>query len=231
MYLEPEQRDWIVVGLAEGTVGYNTIRDRAVALTDSESDTLFDNRMAFFAKGMIKGKWLMTLAVDTDKERGDQDGDFAQEIDPNAYYTLYGDRTYQEYEAQSRYPVYVKLEKKSAYALFGDFNTDITEGRLTSYRRRLSGLKTEYIGEKFQVLGFAAETNQGFALDEIAANGTSGSYRLTNGNLLAQSESIVIETRDRNRPDIVLETRNLKRHLDYTHSGLPDRKPSFQIAC
>jgi len=216
MYLEPEQRDWIVVGLAEGTVGYNTIRDRAVALTDSESDTLFDNRMAFFAKGMIKGKWLMTLAVDTDKERGDQDGDFAQEIDPNAYYTLYGDRTYQEYEAQSRYPVYVKLEKKSAYALFGDFNTDITEGRLTSYRRRLSGLKAEYIGEKFQVLGFAAETNQGFALDEIAADGTSGTYRLTNGNLLAQSENIVVETRDRNRPDIVLETRNMKRYLDYT---------------
>ena len=216
LYLEPEKRDWIVVGLAEGSAGYETIKDKAINLSDSESDTFTDGRVAFFAKGLIKGNWLMTLAIDTDKRRGGKDGDFASEIDPNAYYTLYGDRSYQELEAQSRYPVYLKLEKKSASALFGDFNTDISEGRLTSYNRRLSGLKAEYVSEKLQVLGFAAETNQGFAKDELPADGTSGTYQLSQQSILAQSETIVIETRDRNRPDIVLETKTLVRYLDYT---------------
>ena len=217
MYLEPEKRDWIIVGLAEGSIGYETIKDKSIALApDDDNDTIRDGRIAFFAKGLIKGNWLMTLAVDTDKRRGNQDGDFINEIDPNAYYTLYGDRSYQEYEALSRYPVFVKLEKKTAAAMFGDFDTNITEGRLTSYSRRLSGLRAEYLGENFQVMGFAAETNQGFAKDEIPADGTSGTYQLSNGNILAQSEHIVVETRDRNRPDIVLERKEMIRYLDYT---------------
>lgn len=217
MHLEPEQRDWIIVGLAEGTVGYETVRDKAIGVSpDKEDDVMSDGRIAFFAKGMIKGNWLMTLAVDTDKRRGDVDGDFAQEIDPNAYYTLYGDTTYQEYEAQSRYPLYVKLERREAYGLFGDFNTELNESKLSSYNRRLSGLKAEYLGEKFQVMGFAAETNQGFAKDEIAADGTSGTYTLTNTHILAQSETITIETRDRNRPDVILDRRQMVRYLDYT---------------
>ena len=219
MYMEPEQRDWILVGLAEGSVGYEDISGNAIALGETEgSDVIKDGRVAFFAKGMIKGNWLMTLSVDTSKheQTGDTDGDFLGEIDPNAYYTLYGDRSFQEFEGVSRYPVFVKLEKRQAYAMFGDYDTNITEGRLTSYNRRLSGLKAEYLGDKLQVLGFAAETNQGFAKDEIPADGTSGTYQLSNERVLAQSEEIVIETRDRFRPDIVLERKVMVRFLDYT---------------
>ena len=216
MYLEPEKRDWILVGLAEGTVGLDNIRGNAINTSESDDGVFNDGRVAFFAKGLIKGEWLLTLAVDTDKRRGSTDGDFAEEIDPNAFYTLYGDRSYVEFEAVSRYPVYVKIEKSHAYALFGDFDTNITEGRLTAYNRRLSGLKAEYIGENFQVLGFAAETNQGFAKDEIAADGTSGTYQLSNSNILVQSETIVVETRDRFRPDVILDSKPMVRFLDYT---------------
>gem|GEM_PF-551206 len=218
-YLEPEKRDWIVVGLAEGTVGYETIRDKAIDLNAKDEDAFTDGRVAFFAKGMIKGEWLMTLAVDTDQRRsgrGNRDAGFRDEIDPNAYYTLYGDRSYQEFEAVSRYPIYVKLERAQGYALFGDFDTDISEGRLTAYNRRLSGVKAEYLGEDIQVMGFGAETNQGFAKDELPANGTSGDYQLSNTRILAQSEEITVETRDRVRPDIVLDRRVMVRYLDYT---------------
>ncbi len=219
MYMEPEKRDWILVGLAEGSVGYEDIEGNAIALGETEGkDIIKDGRVAFFAKGMIKGNWLMTMSVDTSKHKqtGDTDGDFLGEIDPNAYYTLYGDRSYQEFEGVSRYPVFVKLEKRQAYAMFGDYDTNITEGRLTSYNRRLSGLKAEYLGEKLQVLGFAAETNQGFAKDELPADGTSGTYQLSSQRVLAQSEEIVVETRDRFRPDIVLERKIMVRFLDYT---------------
>ena len=220
-YLEPEKRDWILVGLAEGTAGFETVRDQAIDLgnRDSDDDLETDGRVAFFAKGLIKGEWLMTLAVDTDRRRsglGNRDGAFNSEIDPNAYYTLYGDRSYQQFEGVSRYPVYVKLEKRQGYALFGDFDTDIQDSRLTAYTRRLSGLKAEYVGERVSVMGFAAETNQGFALDEIAAESVSGPYFTSRQRVLPQSEEVVIETRDRVRPDIVLERRPLVRYLDYT---------------
>jgi len=92
MYLEPEKRDWILVGLAEGSLGYEDISGNAIALGETEGeDVLRDGRVAFFAKGLVKGNWLMTLSVDTDKHKrtGNQDGDFLEEIDPNAYYTLY----------------------------------------------------------------------------------------------------------------------------------------------
>lgn len=219
MYLEPEKRDWILVGLAEGSVGYDDVSGNSVGLDASGNiadDVITDGRVAFFAKGLIKGNWLLTLGVDTDRSRGNRDGAFRDEIDPNAFYTLYGDRSYQEFEGNSRYPVYVKLEKRQAYAVFGDYETNITEGRLTSYNRRFTGLKAEYIGDNVQVLGFAAETNQGFVKDELAADGTSGTYQLSNERILSQSEQIIIETRDRFRPDIVLESRTLVRFLDYT---------------
>ena len=134
--------------------------------------------------------------------------------------TLYGDRSYTEYEAASRYPVYIKLEKKSFYAMFGDFNTNITEGKLTHYNRNLSGFKAEYLGAAFQATAFAAETNQGFTKDEIAANGTSGPYVLRNAPVLANSETITIETRDRVRADKIIAERRLIRHLDYTLNNL-----------
>ena len=221
MYLEPEKRDWIIVGLAEGSVAYNNLKNETVALSAGAADDLMkDGRVAFFAKGLIKGDWLMTLAVDTDKRRGNRDGDFETHIDPNAYYTLYGDRSYNEFEAASRYPVYVKLEKKHFYAMFGDYNTNITEGKLTRYSRHLSGFKAEYLGERFQAIGFGAETNQGFAKDEIPAQGTSGPYYLSNVPVLANSEKIIIETRDRARADKILASRHLVRHLDYTLDNL-----------
>jgi len=224
MYLEPEKRDWIIVGLAEGSVAYNSLENKAVALVAGAADDLTsDGRVAFFAKGLIKGDWLLTLAVDTDKRRGNRNKrnkGFRTEIDPNAYYTLYGDRSYAATEASSQYPVYIKLEKKSFYAMFGDFATNITEGKLTRYNRRLSGIKSEYLGETFQATGYGAETNQGFAKDEIAANGTSGPYQLSNTFILANSESITIETRDRVRADVIIESRKLIRHLDYTLDNL-----------
>ncbi|MEE9273213.1 MAG: hypothetical protein V3U57_08115 [Robiginitomaculum sp.] len=217
MRLTPEKRDWIIVGLAEGSTAYNNLTNKTIALANGASEGLeTDGRVALFAKGLIKGNWLLTLAVDTDKKRSSRDGHFETNIDPNAYYTLYGDRSYNEFEAASRYPVYIKLEKKSFSAMFGDYETNITEGKLTRYNRHLSGFKSEYLGEKFQAIAYAAETNQGFTKDEIATDGTSGPFYLSNPYVLANSETITIETRDRTRPDIVLNSRRLVRHLDYT---------------
>lgn len=211
-YLRPEQRDWILVGLAEGELGYRALDD---ASPMGGEELMRDGRLALFAKGMIKGDWLLTLAVDTARRRGARDEALFEAIDPNAYYTLYGDRTYQNHDAESRYPLYIKLEKDTAQILFGDFNTDLTDTELGRYNRRLSGVRVINESETVSFTGFAAETNQGFVKDEIAADGTSGPYRLSTAPIVRNSELVTVETRDRLRQDIVLAQRTLTRYVDY----------------
>jgi uncharacterized repeat protein (TIGR01451 family) len=213
VYLKPEKRDWILVGLAEGSLGLERL-DGPNGI--DASDLLNEGRLAFFAKGVIAGDWLLTLALDTAKRRGDADGDlFGGEIDPSAVYTLYGDRTFQNKEAESRYPLYVKLERNTFQALFGDFDTDLSDTTLGRYTRRLSGFKTVYEGENVSFSAFAAETNQGFNRQEIAADGTSGPFILDNAPLIRNSERIFVETRDRFRADEIVNVLPLTRYVDY----------------
>ena len=212
-FMRPEKREWILVGLADGTLGLEQLDGPGNISAD---ELLNDGRLAFFAKGTVRGDWLLTVAVDTARRRGDADGTlFEGDIDPNAFYTLYGDRTFQDREAESRFPFYVKLEKSTFQLLFGDYDTDLQDTVLGRYARRLSGLKGVYETERVSVSAFAAETNQGFAREELAADGTSGPFVLASAPLLRNSETIFIETRDRFRPDQVLSITNLTRFVDY----------------
>ena len=52
-------------------------------------------------------------------------------IEPDRYYTLYGDATEQRNEAASARKLYLKLERKQFYALFGDFDTGLTVTELS----------------------------------------------------------------------------------------------------
>ncbi|MEM9572445.1 MAG: hypothetical protein AAF996_13355 [Pseudomonadota bacterium] len=212
VWLTPEKRDWIIVGVAESVHSAARLEDASDRDVHERST---DGRLAFFAKGVVKGDWLLTVAVDTAKRRGARDGELFDEIDPNAYYTLYGDRTWQNNNAESRYPVYVKLEKNTFQAVFGDFETGFTDTDLGRYSRRLSGLKADYERDDLSVTAFAAETNQTFVKDELAADGTSGPFSLRSAPLVRSSEVIVIETRDRLRPDVILNQRPLSRYIDY----------------
>lgn len=212
-YVKPALRDWIVVGVAEGEGG---LKKGGGALENPKgSELVGDGRIAGFAKGTVKGGWLVTIAGDSKNERGSADDELFDVIDPDDRYPLYGDRSNQAFEAQSRYPVYLKAEKDGFKAQFGDYYTGMTASRLSRYSRRLSGLQTVYESERLAFTAFAAETNQAFVKDELAADGTSGPFTLTAAPLVRNSETITVETRDRFRPDVVLGTTRLIRYADY----------------
>ncbi|MFT7243797.1 MAG: putative repeat protein (TIGR01451 family) [Candidatus Azotimanducaceae bacterium] len=214
VYVEPEKRKWIMVGLAEGTTAYNDVSGNMENLVDAglkdELDT--EGRVAFYAKGQVKGEYILTMAYDTDKA---DKNSLEQTIDPNSYYTLYGDAGTTRYDAASQEKLFLKLEKNQFYALFGDFTTALDGGELSKYSRSLSGLKTEYQGDRFDVVVFASETDQAFLKDEIRGDGTSGIYRISNRDLVINSEKIHLEVRDRFHSEDILETKELRRHVDY----------------
>lgn len=214
-WLEPQAREWVMVGFAEGSVGYNTLKDNTRALAEQgvENGTYTDGKVSFYAKGRVLGKWLLTMAYDTSKQRDRQS--LLSTIDPDEYYTLYGDGTEQRYDAASQSKLYLKLERGQFYALFGDYDTGLNETQLSRYNRTLNGVKTEKAGGMVVFTAYAAETEQNYARDEIQGNGTSGLYRLTQRNIVLNSENIRIETRDRLHSEIILKTQSLSRHIDY----------------
>ena len=215
-WLEPKLRDWILVGFAEGTAGYNTIDDNmeSAKLSGAEDNFYEDGRTAFFAKGTIKGQWLLTMAYDSGKDGFDEDN-LHGTIDPGTYYTIYGDKTDQRYEAASSRKLYLKIERREFYTLFGDFDTGLGVTELSKYKRSMNGLKSEMHTEKLSYTAFVADTNKAFVKDELRGNGTSGLYTLSRSNIVTNSEDVTIEVRDRFRSEVVISTQRLARHIDY----------------
>jgi len=217
VWLQAQPRDWVVVGFAAGTVGYNTLSGNLQSLAESgvEDEGYSDGELSLYAKGRVLGKWLLTLAYDSDRPTGRGRESLLSTIDPNEFYTLYGDGSEQVYDGASSEKLYLKLEREQYYALIGDYETGLTQTQLSRYSRTLTGVKSEYHGKVVEFSGFAADTAENFARDEIQGNGTSGLYRLTRGSVVINGEKIRIETRDRFRSEIIVASRQLLRHIDY----------------
>jgi uncharacterized repeat protein (TIGR01451 family) len=212
-WLDPGRRPWTIVGLAEGTVGYNRLQGKVEALGETDEKDIVDGRIALYAKGRIRGKWLMTLSYDSDKK--EEETRFGGVIDPDAYYTVYADRSERRYDAASVRKLYLKLERPQFYALFGDYETGIDEPELARYVRAFNGVKAEYRSDRVSATAFAADSPNRHRHDEIQGNGLSGPYPLGARDILANSERISIEVRDRLRSDRIVERRLLSRYVDY----------------
>ncbi len=215
-WLEPAPRDWVLVGLAEGTIGYDRVRGalEAAELDGVDADFYDGGRLAFFAKGKVKGS-LLTVALNSDGGATPANETLGGTIDPDRYYTVYGDATEQRFDAATRDHVYLKLERRTFMAMAGDFETGLTITELGRYNRSLTGFKSERHGERVSYSAFAAQSDEAFVKDELRGDGTSGPYRLSRQRLTAGSDKLTLEVRDRFRPDLILSTRTLVRHFDY----------------
>jgi len=217
-WLQPASRDWVVVGFAAGTVGFNTLSKNSEKLADTANDETFkDGQATFYAKGRVKGQWVLTLAYDSERTKKGLDGrrSLLRVIDPGRYYTVYGDRSAQGYDAASAEKLYLRLERPQFYALFGDYDTGLTGSELGAYSRTFTGAKAEYRGEKLAATAFIADTDLNYQRDEIQGNGLSGPYPLSRRDLILNTEKVRIEIRDRFRSERIVETKFLSRHIDY----------------
>ena len=214
-WLKPALREWIMVGFAEGTVGYNTLKGNKESLKNigAKEGVIKEGRVSFFAKGKVKGDWLLSMAYDSGKDT--ENTKLFDEIDPNKYYTLYGDNTQQYQEASSRKKLYIKVEKEQFNILLGDFNTDMSYTELSAYSRSFTGVKSEYHGDYLEAKVFATHTEQLFVKDELRGDGTSGYYYLKSNNIVNFTEKITIEVRNRYRKEEIIESISLQRFKDY----------------
>ncbi len=213
-WIVPGDVKWTLVGLAEGSVGARTVADAMERSERFDSDLGQHARTAFYAKGRVLGKHLLTIAYDSAKQRDDTQ--LLGTIDPRAYYTVFADGSDRRFDAASRSKLYVRMESRSFNAMFGDFQTGFNQTQLARYQRTGTGVRGELRLGGLHAEGFATRIASAHRHDEIQGAGISGPYQLSSRAILANSENIVLEVRDRLRSEKVVETRPLARFIDYT---------------
>ena len=213
-WVKPGKIDWTIVGLTEGSLGARTIADNMDKTTGISRDLGKHARTAFYAKGRVLGKFLVTLAYDSAKQAADQT--VLGTIDPRAYYTVYGDGSSRRFDAASRNKLYVRIETATFYAIFGDVEAGFNQTALAKFSRTATGIKSEARVGGLHLQAFGARTSTTHRHDEIAGNGLSGPYPLSSSAIMLNTETVTIEARDHARPDIVLSSTPLTAYADYT---------------
>ena len=212
-WMVPGDQPWTVVGLVEGSIGSQSVADHMERPGRLDSDLGDHARTAFYVKGRVLGKYLLTASYDSTKQRDDQV--LMGSIDPRAYYTVFADGSDRRSDAASREKLYVRVETGTFYALYGDFESGFDQTRLARYQRSATGFKGELNTDGVHAQGFAAKVASKHRRDEFQGGGISGPYRLSSRALISGSEVVSIEVRDRFRSELVVTRRTLVRFVDY----------------
>ncbi len=225
----PELRPMVAAGIIEGRFALNRLgrgdllpiepadafEDELRATSGIGGDGRLTGRAAFYLKGKIKGDTLLTIAYDSDKSRDDVK--LFRDLDPDAYYPVYGDSSTRGYDAQSTGKLYVRIDKDRSFFLLGDFNTraDSETRQLGDYNRSFNGVRLGHETSRFRGGLWASDDSTTQVIREIPANGTSGPYNFQAGNGLLNSETVEVLVRDRNQTSVILTTTTLTRNVDY----------------
>ena len=95
--------EWFYVGIADLTIGKRTGKDsdQLAPVKSGEYDDVYQKgRLAFYLKGKVKGRYIITASLDTTEEDLDQifsnldakdPRQLLRRLDPDDYYPVYGD--------------------------------------------------------------------------------------------------------------------------------------------
>lgn len=212
-WIAPGKQEWTVVGLAEAGVGSRDIADTMQRTRPFDSDLGDNARIALYLKGQIADALLVTGAYDSAKQRDEQRT--LGGVDAHAYYTVFADSSDRRDDAASRDKMYLRLEGKGFSGFYGDFSAGFDQTQLARYHRAATGVRTEGKVGAIEATAFAARISSTHRRDEIQGAGITGPYRLSSPAIIAGSERVQIEVRDRLRSELIVKSRTLTRYVDY----------------
>ncbi len=237
----PDQ-DWFYVAIGDLTVGQNSVNGPAQLVNaeagEYDGRVYTEGRGAFYLKGKVKGDWLLTASADTREQPvedlfsnfNNKDPRYLlRNIDPNAYYPVYGDDSSLVEDAPTEGKFYVRLEKGDSHLMWGNFQTSWSGTELLQFSRGLYGANlrfrsedtTKYGEKRTLVDGFASQPGTVAAREEF--RGTGGSlFYLRHQDLTQGSERVWIEVRDKDS-GLVLERRQLAAAQDFDLNYLQGR--------
>jgi hypothetical protein len=222
--------EWFYVALADLTAGYRWGKDMT-DISPGEFDKVYTKgRLAFYLKGKIKGRVLLTAAADTGEDKiqnifkgldAKDPRQFLRRIDPDDYYPVYGDDSQAVEDAPTRGKFYVRLERGDSHVMWGNFKTVINGTEFLRNERALYGAQGVYRSEKqapdggrtTELSAYAAQPGTLPQRDELRGTGGSA-YFLKHQDITIGSETINTEIRDR-VTGRVLERKPLRYGVDY----------------
>jgi uncharacterized repeat protein (TIGR01451 family) len=210
--LTPEMRSTILVGLADISVG------QSIPEANLHGDQgKYRSQLSFFYSGPILKNNMLTLAYDSQRPINRTAGrDRLFQLDPlDRVYPVFGDSSTRYDAAPSNSKLYARLDHNRSYAMFGDFEADMQDLALAGYARKLTGVKVHLENSQSDFVTITgARPDTAFARDVFPAGGL-GLLQLSHGNILAGSETVVLEVRDRRNPEILISRETLARSVDY----------------
>jgi hypothetical protein len=225
------ESEWFYVGLADFTVGKNfNSHVESLRPGDFDDDVYTRGRLAFYLKGKIKGRYILTAAADTGEQKlksifkGLDDKDprqFLKRLDPDDYYPVYGDDSVAIEDAPTKGKFYVRLEKGPSHVMWGNFKSNITGTKFLRHQRALYGAQGVYKSQAPAPDGGAATQLEvhaampGTVPQRDVFRGTGGSaYFIKHQDVTPGSETVTIEVRNA-VTGWVVERRTLTYGTDY----------------
>ncbi len=175
-----------------------------------------DSRAAIFLKGAIAGNAQLTLAYDSDRAR--DSALLADAVTEDiGIYPVTGDASLRGYEARSRSPLYVRIERDRSSLMWGDYLTDAyTElDDLARAQRTLTGFNGVWDTGVTRVQAFAAEQSAMRRGERFPGNGTAMLYELAGAPIVPNSEVIERVVTSRDNPGLEIAAERLVPGLDY----------------
>lgn len=230
--VEVKKTDLFLLALVDGKVGM--LKGRGYlkgAGLDKKREYYTEGRIAYYLKGVVAGKYLITSAFDTgvnEFERMFEDLDEVENdrlltnLDPEKFYPVYGDNSSIVYDAESQGKFYLALDSDELHLLVGNYPLKYTDTELAAFNRTLFGgqvlyrsvSRTKY-GQPDTVIGvFGAEVRQAHVRDLLRATGGS-LYYLSKGNVIEGSEQVTLELRDKDT-GLILARITQRQNVDYS---------------
>ncbi len=213
--IDLDPNHFFMVALADVSVGENNVSGSLEPLAADKhlfgGDIFVDGRLAFYLKGKVRGKYLITAQMDTGTEdieklfdnfhRKDAQSVFRR-IDPDQYYPVYADDSTLVNDTDSQGKLYVRVNWDRSRAIWGNFNTNFTGTEFAPFNRSLYGAQiihnntndTSLGNAKHTVSAFASKAQSLFRHNEFL--GTGGSlYYLRDTDIVIGSEKVWVEVR------------------------------------
>lgn len=209
------------VAMGDGKVGYTSTRGNIEPISHSDRyDEGFyaEGKLAYYLKGKVLGKYLITSSFDTQRERKE----IFRNLDPEEYYPIYGDGSQINYDAtNTQGNLYALIEWDKSSAIWGNYNVGFDETEFGQFTRSLYGGKIDYeslsvnkYGDaKSKVIAFRAKAQQRSAHNEFLATGGS-LYFLKHKDVVEGSDKVTIEIRDKIN-GLVITSRDMIEGADY----------------
>ncbi len=243
---------FFMVGIADVSLGDNQVSGDATLTAGDPTlkDTVFGTgRLAFYLKGLWRGKYRATAHLDTQEEEfGEIFGNFDHKdprsvfrhLDPDRFALTYGDGSITTADVNAQGRLYARLDWDKSQFLWGNYTTGFTGTEFAQYNRSLYGATlrhrslqvTSQGDSKVEGTAFASEAQTALGHNEFLGTGSS-LYYLEHNEVVQGSEKVWVEVRDRDS-DRVIENVALVRERDYEIDELQGRillhRPLMQVA-